>query len=141
MRYMLDTDTTSYIMKKNTPQHKNVLRMVKQHRPEDIFISSLTVSEIALGMFKLKNRHPEKHQLLYDHTIRIMVAMNVKNFTGITAWMYGDIRAALQEAGEDIGVMDCLIAAHAIAEEMVLVTNNLRHFMRIPRLKIENWSS
>lgn len=115
--------------------------MVKQHRPEDIFISSLTVGEIALGMFKLKNRNPEKHQLLYDHTIRIMVAMNVKNFTGITAWMYGDIRAALQEVGEDIGVLACLIAAHALAEEMVLVTSNLRHFMRIPKLKIENWSS
>ncbi|NVO06582.1 MAG: VapC toxin family PIN domain ribonuclease, partial [Rhodoferax sp.] len=52
---------------------------------------------------------------------------------------YGAIKAKLQTAGTPIGENDLWIAAHALAADMTLVTNNLREFQRVPGLKLENW--
>lgn len=53
---------------------------------------------------------------------------------------YGKICAHLQRQGRPIGAMDMLIAAHAKSEDLILVTNNLREFERVPQLKLENWA-
>lgn len=53
---------------------------------------------------------------------------------------YGKICAHLQRQGRRIGAMDMLIAAHAKSEDLILVTNNLREFKRVPQLKLENWT-
>jgi tRNA(fMet)-specific endonuclease VapC len=53
---------------------------------------------------------------------------------------YADIRAALERSGKIIGGMDLLIAAHAIAEDSVLVTNNAREFLRVPGLAVQEWA-
>lgn len=54
---------------------------------------------------------------------------------------YGDIRAVLEKAGQIIGVNDLHIAAHARSEGLVLVTNNMHEFVRVPGLLVENWVS
>ena len=52
---------------------------------------------------------------------------------------YGEIRAALEKSGTPIGGMDMLIASHAKAENLILVTNNTKEFIRVPQIKLENW--
>ena len=53
---------------------------------------------------------------------------------------YGEIREHLQSRGTPIGPLDMLIAAHARAEGMTLVTNNVREFERVPELDLANWA-
>ena len=55
------------------------------------------------------------------------------------AYTYGEIRKALQAKGEIIGTNDLWIAAHAKAQDLILITNNEREFKRVPQLKIQNW--
>lgn len=62
-------------------------------------------------------------------------------YTPKAAQHYGSIRAALKRLGETIGINDLHIAAHARSEGLVLVTNNLREFKRVPALETENWIS
>lgn len=68
-----------------------------------------------------------------------MTAIPVLDFTITGSFLYGEIRAHLLRVGQDIGVMDTLIAAHALAENRILVTNNEAHFSRVPQLLVENW--
>ena len=56
-----------------------------------------------------------------------------------SADLYGEIAAHLQQTGQTIGAMDTMIAAHALAEDLILVTHNTRHFERVPGLKLEDW--
>lgn len=66
--------------------------------------------------------------------------MTVLPFPETAASEYGKICAFLQKRGTPIGTMDMLIAAHAKSNKMILVTNNVREFERIPDLRIENWA-
>ncbi|WP_375144188.1 PIN domain-containing protein, partial [Acinetobacter pittii] len=66
--------------------------------------------------------------------------MSILPFGAAAASEYGDLRAYLQRQGTPIGPLDMLIAAHARAENMTLVTNNVREFVRVPDLEIENWA-
>jgi tRNA(fMet)-specific endonuclease VapC len=55
-------------------------------------------------------------------------------------WVYGDLRADLERRGQTIGSLDTLIAAHALALDATLVTNNTREFSRVAGLRLENWA-
>jgi len=68
-------------------------------------------------------------------------AIEVLPYTPKAAQHYGSIRAALERSGDTIGINDLHIAAHARSEGLVLVTNNLREFERVPALETENWIS
>ena len=57
------------------------------------------------------------------------------------ARVYGDLRATLERKGTPIGPLDMQIAAHALALDVTLVTNNLREFKRVPGLRLENWTT
>jgi tRNA(fMet)-specific endonuclease VapC len=57
----------------------------------------------------------------------------------LQSWRYGSIRNQLYRDGQDIGIMDTLIAAHAVSQNLILITNNAKHFQRVPKLKLENW--
>ena len=82
-------------------------------------------------------RCAENLTVIDDFTSRL----EVLPYTPKTAQHYGSIRAALERNGETIGVNDLHIAAHARSEGLVLVTNNLREFERVPALETENWIS
>lgn len=65
--------------------------------------------------------------------------MSILPFGAAAASKYGEIRTYLQHSGTPIGPLDMLIAAHARSEDMILVTNNVREFERVPDLEVENW--
>lgn len=132
MTYMLDTNICIYIMK-NKPE--KVLRRFKEELNNGIGISSITLAELEYGMKHSSNPTQNERALL-----RFLVPLSVLPFGAGAASEYGAIRSFLQNKGTPIGPLDMLIAAHAKSEGLVMVTNNVREFERVPGLEIENWA-
>ncbi len=131
LRYMLDTDTASYVMKKNMP---SVLKRLESLPVDDVCISAISRSELAYGaeVSPLPQRDRERLDLFLRH-------VSVLDYPGDAAAHYAEIRAFLKKRGTIIGANDLFIAAHARRDGLVLVTNNTREFRRVPGLQIENW--
>ena len=132
MTYMLDTNICIYIMK-NKPE--KVLRRFKEELNNGIGISSITLAELEYGMKHSSNPAQNERALL-----RFLVPLSVLPFGAGAASEYGAIRTFLQNNGTPMGPLDMLIAAHAKSEGLVMVTNNVREFERVPGLEIENWA-
>ena len=131
MKYMLDTNICIYAMK-NKPE--KVLQRLKEEINEGVCISSITLAELEYGMKHSSNPAKNEQALL-----RFLVPLSVLPFGAASASEYGEIRMFLQKQGTPIGPLDMLIAGHAKAEGITLVTNNVREFERVPLLEIENW--
>ncbi len=131
MKYLLDTNICIYIIKKRP---LGVLRRLKEMRLSDIGISSITLSELEYGVEKSERREQNKAAL-----IEFAAPLQVFPYDDLAAMEYGRIRAFLEKRGRPLGPLDMLIAAHALALNFVLVTNNLREFRRVPALRVENW--
>lgn len=131
MKYMLDTNICIYAIKKKP---EAVLERLRRELESGISISSITLAELQLGVEK--SRFPERNTAALG---QLLVALNVLPFDDLAAVEYGRICAYLQRNGTPIGTMDMLIAAHAKAEGLTLVTNNTREFERVPDLLLENW--
>lgn len=131
MRFMLDTNIIAYA-KNNRPE--TVLKRLMQHSPEDYCISSITLAELEFGVYN--SARPEQNQLAL---VTFLARIKVVPFDADTAREYGIIRADLTRKGTLIGASDLLIAAHARALDVTLVTNNTREFERVDGLKLENW--
>lgn len=131
LRYMLDSDTASYVMKKNVP---SVLKRLESVPVSDVCLSAISRSELAFGAeaSPQPQRDRERLDLLLRH-------MSVVDYPSGAAAHYAEIRAFLKKRGTMIGANDLFIAAHARCEGLVLVTNNTREFSRVPGLQIENW--
>ncbi len=132
MKYMLDTNICIYAMK-NKPE--KVLQRLKQEIDNEVCISSITLAELEYGMKHSSNPAKNEQALL-----RFLLPLTILPFNEAAAYEYGTIRAYLQNKGTPIGPLDMLIAAHAKSENMILVTNNVREFERVPGLDIENWA-
>ena len=132
MTYMLDTNICIYAIK-NKPEQ--VVRRLKDNLPKGLCISAITLAELEHGVEKSVN--PEKNQMAL---IQFLAILDILPFDDLAATEYGNICAYLQKRGTPIGTMDMLIAGHARAEGLILVTNNVREFMRVPNLGIENWA-
>jgi tRNA(fMet)-specific endonuclease VapC len=131
-RYMLDTDTSSYIMKRSD---ENVLKRLAAVAVSDVCISAITKAEHMYGVEVSPRR--QKDQAALDAFLRYV---EVLDFPGEAARDYGQIRAYLKKRGTMIGANDLLIAAHARYMGLTLVTNNMREFKRVQGLKVENWA-
>ncbi len=131
MNYMLDTNICIYAMK-NKPEY--VLQRLKEEIDNGICISSITLAELEYGMKHSSNPAKNEQALL-----RFLIPFTILPFNTSAASEYGAIRAHLQNKGTPIDPLDMLIAAHAKSENMILVTNNVREFERVPGLIIENW--
>ena len=130
LKYMLDTNIVIYTMK-NRPAR--VRAAFKKHDGQ-MCISSITLGELIYGAEK----STEPEQNLAD--IESMIArLEVKPFDSQAAMHFGQIRAALAKIGKPIGPYDAMIAGHARALGLVLVTNNENEFQRVPGLMPENW--
>ena len=140
MIYMLDTDTASYLMKKNSPFHRRVLARLEQQDPSTVCISVITMAELSLGVNRLVGSDEVFRGRIHRALNHFLTAISVLQFTGAVAETYGKIRSTLMAQGTDIGIADSLIASHALVEELILVTNNTRHFERVPGLRLENWA-
>ncbi len=132
MKYMLDTDMCIYIIKKKS---RKVIEALKKLDLGNVFLSVITLAELEYGVEK--SEHREKNRIAL---IGFLSPFEVLPFSHKSAVAYGKIRAALEIKGQIIGPYDLLIAAHALSEDMILVTNNVREFARIPNLQVENWS-
>ena len=130
--YMLDTNICIYAMK-NKPE--KVLLRFKEEMNNGLCISSITLAELEYGMKHSANPIKNEQALL-----RFLVPLSVLPFGADAASIYGEIRAELQSKGTPIGPLDMLIAAHAKAAGITLVTNNVKEFARVPGLEIENWA-
>ena len=127
--YMLDTDIASYLIRGDRPQVTEAFRAQFGR----ICISSITAAELLYGAKKRNS------QSLTQKVNAFINLVPVIDWTKEAASAYAYLRAELAIAGTPIGSMDMLIAASAIAEKAILVTNNTVHFSRISRLCIENW--
>ena len=130
--YMLDTDISSYIMKRS---HDNVLKRLQKVAVGDVAISAITRSELIYGV-EVSPRKQKDNAALEA----FLKHVEVLDYPGEAGIHYGQIRAALKVRGQMIGANDLLIAAHARALGLVLVTNNTREFSRVDGLELENWT-
>lgn len=132
MTYMLDTNICIYAIKNKPPQ---VLRCLRENMGKGLCISAITLAELEHGVEK--SAAPERNAAAL---MQFLAILNVLPFDNLAAVEYGKICAFLQRKGTPIGTMDMLIAGHARAEGLILVTNNVREFERVPELVIENWA-
>jgi tRNA(fMet)-specific endonuclease VapC len=112
----------------------SVIKKLASTPLDDLFISSITVSELQYGVEKSERSEQNRVALM-----SFLLPFTILNFDDRAAASYGIIRSELEKQGEPIGAMDYLIAAHAHAEDLYLVTNNEREFTKVPGLKTENW--
>ncbi len=131
-RYMLDTDTCSYIMKRS---NSAVLKRLQAVRVSDVCISAITKSELLYGVEVSPRRHQDEVALN-----AFLAYVEVLDFPDEAASHYAKIRADLKTRGTMIGANDLFIAAHARSLGLTLVTNNTQEFGRIQKLAIENWA-
>jgi len=132
-RYMLDTDTCSYIMKRSNDA---VLKRLQKVPVSDVCISVITKSELLFGVEVSPRRRQDEAALS-----AFLGYVEVLDFPDIASPHYAQIRAVLQTLGTMIGANDLFIAAHARSLGLTLVTNNTREFARVSKLAIENWTT
>jgi tRNA(fMet)-specific endonuclease VapC len=132
-RYMLDTDTCSYIMKRSS---EAVLKRLRKVPVSDVCISVITKSELLFGV-ELSPRGQQDEAAL----IAFLSYIEVLEFPDEASFHHAKIRAELKLQGAMIGANDLWIAAHARSLGLTLVTNNTREFGRVRHLAIENWTS
>ena len=131
LSYMLDTDISSYLMKRS---HPALTQKIRTMYVDDIFISVITKCELLFGI-ELSPR-PQQDLAALD---AYLSEINVLGFPEGAATDYAEIRATLKRKGKIIGPNDLVIAAHARHLGLTLVTNNVREFGRVPGLQVENW--
>jgi tRNA(fMet)-specific endonuclease VapC len=130
--YMLDTDISSYIMKRS---HDAVLRRLQEVPIGAVCISVITKSELLFGV-EVSPRRQQDHAALDEYLRHV----EVLDFPDEAAVHYAQIRAAFKASGTMIGANDLIIAAHARSLNLTLVSNNISEFGRVQNLKFENWA-
>jgi tRNA(fMet)-specific endonuclease VapC len=132
LEFMLDTNICIYVIK-NRPAE---LREQFDQLAEELSISTITLGELLFGAEK-SARRSQNLQAVEQFAARL----EVLPFSTKAAAHFGQMRAELTKSGTPCGAYDMLIGAHARSEGMVLVTNNVREFERMPGLQIDNWVS
>ncbi len=131
MIYLIDTDICIFIIRK----YNKVSEKLRKFRPDDLAISVITLAELYFGAEK--SQYTEKGMQAINDFI---TPYAILPWTEQEAKIYGKIRAELSRTGQVIGDRDIKIAAHALINDLTLVTNNEKEFNRVQRLKIENWA-
>ncbi len=131
-RYMLDTDTCSYVMKRS---NRAVLTRLQAIPVPDVCISVITKSELLYGVEVSPRRTQDETALK-----AFLTYIEVVEYSDEAASHYALIRADLKKRGQPIGANDLFIAAHARSLGLRLVTNNTAEFGRVKGLTLENWT-
>lgn len=131
MKFLLDTDTFSELARGRRPQ---LAARFARHPLAQLAVSPITVGEIRFGLATalLPASLVARTEALLQDIICLTMGATV-------SLHYAALRAHLRRAGTPIGPNDTWIAAHALAEDLTLVTGNEREFKRVPGLKVENW--
>lgn len=130
-RYLLDTNICIYIAKYNPPAVRERFTL---HLANELVMSVITLGELRFGAEKSQSK--ERAMAVIDDLASLL---NIEALTDDVADHYGEIRAALQKSGQIIGNNDLWLAAHARANDWILVTNNEKEFLRVDGLTVENW--
>jgi tRNA(fMet)-specific endonuclease VapC len=129
MKFLLDTDSVSFALR----GQGRVATNVTARKPSELSVSAITMAELRYGADRKGSR--KLHRLIDTFAS----AIEVMPFDETAAVEFGRIGSLLAERGTPIGEFDVLIAAHAVALRRTLVTNNIRHFAKVPGLSLENW--
>lgn len=129
-RYMLDADTVSYALRGQGDVGARLL----EHQPSDLCISAVTLAELEYGAEKRRSQKIRRAIRAFTRDVAVLP------FDFRAAERFGLVAASLATRGQPIGLYDTLVAAHALCLGLVLVTNNVRHFSRVPGLAVENWA-
>ena len=129
-RYMLDTNMCIYLMK-NQPEQ--VARRFAECYVGDVVMSAITFAELEFGVSVAKNPRKER-----GHLAKLVEDIPVAAFDAAAGRAYGPIRVATRDSKRDH--LDKLIAAHAVALDVSIVTNNTRDFDKYPGVRVENWT-
>jgi len=130
-RYLLDTNICIYLTKH---QHPALNQRFLSLAENEVAMSVITFGELQFGA--QKSQHRSKVLQALDKLSAVIPVLDMQQEVG---QRYGEIRATLQQKGTPIGNNDLWIAAHALSENLTLVTNNEKEFMRVPNLSVENW--
>lgn len=131
-RYLLDTNAVIYILRE---QPAGYLERFSELQQAEAALSVITFGELMYGIAKSNLRAAAI--LTLQELIQLVPVLPLSE---ATAPIYGAIRAQLETAGKIIGNNDLWIAAHALAADLILVTNNEKEFKRVRGLKVENWA-
>jgi len=130
--YLLDTNIVSLALKGKSPA---AVKRLRSHPRARVSVSVITEMELRFGV--AKHPHPERLKPTIDDFLDVVASLPLPDDI---AAVYGAVRADLEKRGSPIGPLDTIIAAHAIAAGLVLVTNNAREFGRVKGLRCEDWT-
>jgi tRNA(fMet)-specific endonuclease VapC len=131
IRYLLDRNICIYISKKRPPE---VYQRFSELSIGDVGMSVVTLGELRFGAEKSQHR-----EIALEKLEQLLRYLPVIISTEQTAEKYDVIRNQLEKMSQPIGNNDLWIAAHALSENCILVSNNLREFNRVENLRTENW--
>ena len=131
MKYMLDTDTFSYLVN-GVPQVLESYAAMVEH---DVGLSIISYGEVLFGVSKQKPSASKQKRIDY-----LLDQMPIALIDEDVARHYGQVRSALELSGKPIGPNDTWIAAHALSLGATLVTGNLREYKRVAGLKVQSWN-
>jgi tRNA(fMet)-specific endonuclease VapC len=145
--YLLDTDVMIFVVRGLKPgrrpaQQERAQELVNRCREvqtagDRIALSAITISELEFGACNSENYEAE-----IEAVRKVLAPFDVYDYDSVSCPPhYGRVRHELEAKGMDIGAMDMLIAAHTLALDATLVTNNLAHFKRVTGLRTANWVS
>lgn len=134
MRYLLDTNIVCYFLRDASA---SLSQRILDSRPQDLAISTISAGELRFGLSKLTpSKRANSLALRMNHLFN---SLSIEPLPVEAAMHYGEIRQQLEALGQPIGGNDLWIAAHALAQDFTLVSNNTREFQKVTKLHLENW--
>jgi len=134
VKYVLDTNAVSALMKGHPP----AVARLAQARPADVSVPQPVLAEIAYGIERLPRS--ERRTRLQERFDLVRAELPRAEWSDEVSEAFGRIKAALERKGQRIEDLDAAIAAHAVASGATLITANARHMVRVPGLRVEDWS-
>ena len=132
MPVLLDTNICIAYLNRSSA---TIQKKLEELSPEEVFVSAISIAELRFGAEKSQRR--EANHRVLDLLIS---TTNMIQFDDVSATAYGELRVRLEKMGRPIGPLDTLIAAQALAFDMVLITRNEKEFRQVPSLQIESWN-
>ena len=129
--YLLDTDTVIYSLK----AHPVVQENLRRHYHEPLKISVITLMELYYGAYKSKKTTSNLAKIKTLENSLEVVTLGKESVD-----IFGMLKANMEASGTPLDDFDLVLASCALAHNLILVTNNSRHFERIEGLKIQNWT-
>jgi tRNA(fMet)-specific endonuclease VapC len=126
---MLDADTVSYALR----GQGQVAARLLEHQPSELCVSAITLAELNFGAEARRSQKIRRAIRSFAKDVTVVP------FDEASAERFGVVASALSTRGRPIGLYDTLVAAHALALGLTVVTNNTRHFSQVPGLAVENW--